>query len=322
MRWPEDRRPRVIAEYPTCEDPRALALDLGVTYRQLLCAAKRYGVRRRNPLTEEEEALVRRMHAEGRYCREIAAALGRALSNAHQIVQRLGLSKPKTTILMSGGQHDAELRQLLADGLSDTDIASTLGCERHTVSKRRKELKLPGNAQGERFRQKQREGTRRQLAAAGCRNLGELRRVSYGRFALENGWPGDLRPRHVQVLNVLAREGVPLSRRQLCEAIGLRTDRGQRSYLASNDREGSYVAHLIGRGLLIALKNTGERPKPSGKGSRRVTTYTLGPEALRILQARALEEATHGEQSDQTGCRVRGAEERGQQHGESVVEAG
>ena len=77
------------------------------------------------------------------------------------------------------------------------------------------------------------------------------------------GLPSDLRPRAVAILNALYDRG-PMTRRELADVIGMPW-KGSRKSLASNDPEGSYLAHLAARGLVRAVKR-GNRVTGRGRG--------------------------------------------------------
>ena len=135
---------------------------------------------------------------------------------------------------------------------------------------------------------------RTQYERLGVANGGELRKRSFAKYACENGWPEDLRPREVQILNVLAARGVPMNRLELSAAIGMRTDRmggnGTLALLTGNGPGGTYTASLLKRGLLSKVTR-GFLVSGLGKGRSR-DLYFLGPFALEILQRRALCEKT------------------------------
>jgi hypothetical protein len=57
----------------------------------------------------------------------------------------------------------------------------------------------------------------------------------------------------VQILDALAERG-PMTKAQIAEAIGMPwRGRPSRRILKSRDQEGSYLAHLVKRGLVIQL---------------------------------------------------------------------
>ena len=112
--------------------------------------------------------------------------------------------------------------------------------------------------------------------AAGLPNLAALRAAVFRDRARASGWPEDLRPRAVQILNALWDRG-PMTRTEIALAIGLRINYGGpheiRKILKSNDAEGSYLAHLLARGLLVDLGRVGT-VVGQGRG-RSVHVYSL-----------------------------------------------
>lgn len=134
---------------------------------------------------------------------------------------------------------------------------------------RRDKLGLPSNAYSKHRRQRVANKTRQQLRQAGLKSLAELRVQKFQQFAERSGWPADLRPRAVQILNVLYERG-PQTRRQLAEAIGVPW-LGSRKTLHSNDPEGSYLAHLQKRGLVVRL---GRIVRQGGQGQN-VNLYSI-----------------------------------------------
>ena len=189
---------------------------------------------------------------------QIAQKIGRSASGVYQLAGRLGLSRKRPRL---GDAFDRKLKDLHGQGLTDTAIAARLGCERHTVGDHRGKLGLPANTHSAWQRRRVAARTREQLRRAGLPTLAALRAQAYRDRAAAAGWPDDLRPRAVQILNALWDRG-PMTRRELAEAIGMPW-KGSRKSLTSNDPEGSYLAHLIKRGLVI---NLGRLRKASGRG--------------------------------------------------------
>jgi hypothetical protein len=133
-----------------------------------------------------------------------------------------------------------------------------------------------------------RRAVKTQYASLGIRTAGELRALSYRRFAVENGWPEDLRPRAVQILNWLAahRSGTA---REIAEGIGMPTSTTFRSgkrriLLASNDKPGgTYTAELRRRGLVLYIARSAG--PGSGKGGGHIAgLYTLSPLAIATIE--------------------------------------
>jgi hypothetical protein len=180
--------------------------------------------------------------------RELATQLGRS---ARAIYARMAVDGLATPRIRFDGWKLELIRQRNADGLSDSDIAAELGADRHCITAQRKRLGLPSNACHARQRDKIRVCTKRQCDRAGVSSVGELRAVVYRARAIKAGWPSDLRWRSVQILELLEQRG-PMTRKQIAEAIGLPW-RGSRKSLRSNDPEGSYLANLMRRGLVIRL---------------------------------------------------------------------
>lgn len=274
--WTADEVAVLRREYPACADLAALAARLGKTPGAIKCRAARLGLRRRQPWTDSQRAIVRE-----RYRRDGAAAvartIGRTVRQVHQMAVTLGLSDHHPRV--SAGDR-ATIRRLNAEGWSDAEIAAELGRDRHVVGRHRRRMGLADNAASERRRGRVREATAQQLEAAGIASLGELRAVAYRDFAASRGWPADLRPRAVMILHALAARG-PMTRRQIALAIGMPW-KGSRKSLTSNDPEGSYLANLAARGLVVRLLRaapvTGQ-----GKG-RSCDLYTLSVEAIAILE--------------------------------------
>jgi hypothetical protein len=202
--------------------------------------------------------------------RAVAEELGRTLTSIYQLRDRLGLCKKANRY---GPEFEAFIREKHALGWSDAEIAAAHGngCERHTVGAWRKRLGLAVNTLSEHRRRKVAAKTREQLKRAGLPSIGYLRVKAFRDRARVAGWPEDLRPRAVQILNALWEHG-PLTRRQLADIIGMPW-KGTRKSLCSNDPEGSYLAHLINRGLVISLHRA---HKITGKGrGRSVNLYSL-----------------------------------------------
>lgn len=105
--------------------------------------------------------------------------------------------------------------------------------------------------------------------------MAEVRRLAFNQFAERHGWPSDLRPRAVQILDLLYQYG-PKTRRQIVEATGMPW-LGSRKSLHSNDPEGSYLAHLVARGLVVrSIKVV----KGRGKGGS-CDLYSIAPHVRR-----------------------------------------
>jgi hypothetical protein len=241
--------------------------------------ARQLGLRKREFWTDEEMALLTELYLQ-HAAEQIAARLpGRSVKSVQQKINKLGLLKrprlPQDLV--------ESVRRLHAEGLTDAAIARQLDSDRETIHYLRYgRLKLPPNAAA--IAEAHRQAVRTQYARLGIQTVGQLRALSYRRYAAENSWPEDLRPRAVQILNLLAAAGVPLSRRQIADGIGMPW-KGSRKSLTSNDQEGSYLAHLAARGLVRVLPRA-LTVVGQGRGHS-CHLYVLGSAALAILQERA-----------------------------------
>jgi len=232
------------------------------------------------PWTPSEDALMREQ-----YGRTILHGLRRLLGrSARAVYQRaVFLNLHERRRLVSDSDRET-IRRMHAEGCVDAQIAAELGWSRECVGVHRRKMGLPSHIWGESHRRKLAEATARQLQRAGLNSTSEIRREAFRAYARESGWPEGLRPRAVQILNLLASVGVPLSRRQIAEGIGLPW-RGSRQSLKSGGKRGTYLADLCASGLVQLLPQAG-RVTGRGKG-RSCHLYCLSGEALAILARRA-----------------------------------
>ena len=199
---------------------------------------------------------------------ELAQRLDRPVQQVYQAADRLGLTQGKPQYVGL----DAFIRRYHAQGWSDAEITRAW-CERpgsesinrRSLGDRRQKLGLSHNAYSQHRRLKVAARTREQLDRKGLASLAMERVEAYKRFARQHGWPDDLRPRAVQILDLLYEQG-PQTRYQIARAIGMPW-KGSRKSLVSNDPEGSYLAHLMKRGLVVRLGR--DRPAPDGAKSSR-----------------------------------------------------
>lgn len=244
-----------------------IAEQLGRSPMSVKCRAQKIGLVQRRMWTERELRYLR-THVGSMPRVEIARRLGRTPSQVYQAVARYCPNQVQWRTCVDE-RWLKRMRSLHARGYSDAEIADKLGCERHTVGDWRRRLGLADNTRSERRRRRVAEKTRKQLEAEGLRSLGELRVKAFRDRARAAGWPDDLRPRAVQVLNALWDHG-PMTRRELADAIGMPW-KGSRKSLTSDDPEGSYLAHLMRRGLVV---NLGRIAKGKGRG-RSANVYSL-----------------------------------------------
>ena len=212
---------------------------------------------------------------------EIGAQLGRTTRSIYQLWNKLDVCVRRR----DGRPLQQFIREKHPLGWSDAEVAAAWNAANpnETVSRewvtevRRDKCGLSHNAYSQHRRQKVAAKTREQIAAAGVNSLAEVRRLAFNKFATRHGWPADLRPRAIQILDLLYQKG-PHNRRQICEAIGMPW-KGTRKSLCSNDPEGSYLAHLIARGLVVASKRA-HKVHGQGKG-KSCDVYAIAPHVTR-----------------------------------------
>lgn len=201
--------------------------------------------------TPADDATLASLWAEGLTGPVIGERMGRDPVNVWRRAARLGLRRLERVALTPEvlGRIEAVVR----DGRCDRCAADAVGCERHTVSHLRRRRGWPPSPSQSCpcVRDGARERMREQCEAVGVGSLAELRSLVHARRAAARGWPADLRQRHVQILDALYERG-PMTRRQIADAVGMPW-KGSRKSLMSNDPEGSYLAHLQARGLVVRL---------------------------------------------------------------------
>jgi hypothetical protein len=217
--------------------------------------------------TEDERAIVKRDYGR-QTAAEIARKLGRSARAVYLQAEKQGLAKIHRT--KTDEVFIAELRQLHSLGYPDAEIAKVIGCERHTIARWRKGFGLSPNTYSDRRRTQVRAKTAEQLQKANLPTLAMVRAKAFRDYAIASGWPEDLPPRCVQILEALSRLG-PLTREEIAPAIGLPWI-GSRASLKSRGGRGSYLADLMARGFVVSL---GRIAGGRGKGGNR-NLYTLG----------------------------------------------
>lgn len=199
-----------------------------------------------------EELLYILEHRDSKSMSQIARDLGRSYEFVHRHAHSTADGWKSSFFLDEAGKE--KIRQLVPTAICNSCIGREVGIGRKEVRRWRKQLGLSayqGNGmQGcQRCSDRTRETTKQQLAKAGLKSIGMLRVVAFRKYARENGWPEDLRPRAVQILSTLYLHG-PQTRRQIAERIGMPW-KGSRASLHNNDKEGSYLANLMARGLVV-----------------------------------------------------------------------
>jgi hypothetical protein len=279
----------------------ALAKRLGRSPSALKQRAGRLTLDAERCYTDAEKQVVRDLYA----THTAAQIAERVHGNArcalaiYRLAAKLGLRK----CAHWSPEEMARVGAAVAQGGTDAAVAVRLNLTREQVTHIRNRLKLPRNDAD--VLEARRGAVRTQYAALGVKNGGELRALAYRNFARANGWPEDLPPRAVQILNVLAGRG-PTTRRQLAEAIGMPTDQvgrnGYPMYLKASAHSstmrghGSYTSLLLALNLITELRRAGG-PGSGKQGARLPSLYSLTPEAIAHHQ----EHCHVGDERDQAG---------------------
>ena len=232
----------------------------------------------RELFTDEQKQVIRSNY-QTMPAAEIGKLIGRSTRSVYCAAKNMGLSEP---IRPRRPDWKEVVQSMVAQGFSQAEIGKALGMKRESARDILKSLGLKTNGQkSEHGRKRVAEKTRQQCEKAGASSLTEIQKRAFRQFAIDNGWPEDIRPRAVHILEALCRHG-GLTRRQICEEIGMPW-KGARKSLRSNDPEGSYLANLQARGLVIRSP----RLPPQRSGRRKqvgcgVHLYVLSPLARQI----------------------------------------
>ncbi len=148
----------------------------------------------------------------------------------------------------------------------------------------------------------------KQMRSLGLKNPAGLRSRAYRKFAAARGWPEDLPPRAVQILEMLAKEGRPLDMWTIGDKIGwdmqrAREQTGSLLQYTVRGREGStYLSVLVKRGLLLCLTRAARIAVDlrDGKPHRR-NLYALSPAALAVIESRNRKETNRAQQQSALG---------------------
>jgi hypothetical protein len=151
-----------------------------------------------------------------------------------------------------------------------------LGCDRHTAAGHRRAAGLASNRLHPRQRARVAEKTREQCRAAGVRSLAEVRVLAFRVFAAGSGWPADLKPRHVHILDALEAMG-PMTRPEIAAAVGMPW-KGSRASLKCKYGRGSYLADLIAAGLVVSLGKIAGGPGKGKGGAMQVYSLAMAAE--------------------------------------------
>ncbi len=185
----------------------------------------------------------------------LAIAMQRTEKSVYQRAFFLGLAVQRHQVT---AEEIVVIRRMVKAGSCNRHIGRATGHTRSCIRRWRRKLGLPDLTSGGSVDTCQickaavRAKTAEQLKKAGLPSLAYLRIQTHRKFARESGWPEDLRFRAVQILNALWEHG-PMTRRQIAAAVGMPW-KGTRKSLHSNDPEGSYLAHLTRRGMVVVMQ--------------------------------------------------------------------
>ncbi len=274
MQWTREKHNTLLRLISEGIPHAQISEQLGCSRSAVHSYTQRHGIRalHHDIWTDEHRAYIRK-HYHIQTAAQISAHISHSVGGVRQMATTLGVARTLTRI---DGAFLEKLRISHAAGWSDEEIADQLHVERHTVARHRVRLGLPINGvHTAHFADRVRAKTAEQLRQAGLPSIGHLRKESFRQRAIAAGWPEDLRPRAVQMLNAMWDRG-PMTRRELAEAIGMRW-KGSSASLVSNDPEGTYLASLIKRGLVV---NLGRKCCGKGRGHSSFV-YSLSPDIQR-----------------------------------------
>lgn len=151
----------------------------------------------------------------------------------------------------------AAIAALYEQGLNDREIAERLSRNQGHINRVRRQLGLKSKFFGSQGRDN-----------------------AFKQFAIDRGWPAELKPREVQIVNALYERG-PMTKREICESIGMEWQ-GQFHSLKTNGRHKSYLGSLMARGLIVRLP---QKTKERVYGIP--ATVQRGPVAVHLLRKEA-----------------------------------
>jgi len=223
--------------------PGVLARELGRSIPAMKKKAAELGITTRSPApqwTPAEDELLRRSYRRTRLA-DLARRLGRTPGGLRMRAFKLGLMLPKVRFAWSP-ESEAVLRDRVAAGWGNQEIADLIGCAIEQVRRRRIQLRLPRTHSMPRWRNLRARLTREWFAAGGASHWVAYRARAAG-LAESYGLPGDLSPRAIQIVLLLAAG--PKTRAELCQAIGIKSLGCWRPGRCTD-----YLADLARRGLV------------------------------------------------------------------------
>lgn len=257
---------------------RKLARKIGKTLSAVKNRALQLGLKHYKFWSAEELQALRDRYATDDP-KTIAKDLGRHVGVVYQQARKLGLIAKKYVPPHTPEQYEA-VRRLHGEGRTDLEISAATGIDRRSINAMRHKLGLDVILDPT----AKKRGVANQLKTLGLTSPTQLRTRAFALFAIENGWPEDLRPREVQILNALVAADRPLTKMEIAAAIGMRTDgknskHGGPKSLVGNGPGGTYTATLARRGLIHRIRHY-----KGGRGTlqQSTSTYMLTPLAIAI----------------------------------------
>lgn len=213
---------------------------------------------------------------------DLADAIQRTTKAVSLAAMKSGLTRPTPRVSV---QDQARIRELAGQGWCNRCIGRDTNHDRHCICRWRRKLGLPAiEARGMTdcpvCKERTRAATKEQCRKAGVRSLAEIKRLVVAKFAVEHGWPADLPPRCVQILELLAVHG-GMTRRDLWETMGFTWIRSRKAFNGNKDLlGGNYLTHLMHKGLVASLGRP-VKSTPVRRGAS-VAMYTLTPLAIEM----------------------------------------
>jgi len=245
-------------------DVDAIAAQLGRTRLAVGARGKKLNLPwRRTPIRRfsaaERQAVIDRYPTEG--AKPLAREFGRTREDLVAFAQRIGVIFHRRW----SADEDRRLIALKRAAKSLPAIADELGRTLSAVSKRAELLGLTALHYDPEQRRRELVATRRPPRQT-CEIRWAKARMAMG----EHGWPPDLNPKELAILDSLWRNG-PQSRRNLATSIGEPKTRNPHKLLMTHGGRSS-MARLLARGLVACL--------PMQDGRSRVFVYTLTAVAM------------------------------------------
>lgn len=245
---------------------RHLARILGRTVNAIRRRATKLGLpsasgQRRRLFSDADREMIRsRYRTEG--AKPLAREMGRDRNCIVALAQRMGV----VCIRRWTEAEDRRLMQLLQAGKKHAEIVVQMGRSYSAIAKRAQEVGMA--------RRLFSPAARRQslITIISPRPLGSEARWARERIALgEHGWPPDMNPKEVRILESLRKCG-PQSRRALALSIGEPATRDPRKFLMTHGGC-SAMARVMARGLVARMRINRDR--------KVVYVYTLTTAAMK-----------------------------------------